>query len=534
MRILAAVVLLCAAFLAFAAPKMGRLLWPLPGSTTITGGHADTRPDHFHGGVDLRARTPLPVVAPTDGWVERLAVQPSGYGRVLYFRMDDGRTAVFGHLSRFVPPLEETLRDSQMVTGTYRVEMLYPEPRTELEFKRGAVLAYTGETGVGPPHLHFEIREGAVQTDPLANYSPVDTDKPVIVNLWWTTASGYSPVSIGTPLEERDGSGKWTTHQHAAIDVSEPIGFFIQTYDPGPWGRHAVPSIIRITVGEHVLHEEYPSRIDLAAPKDFYEEIVWSERKRYEKDVRRLFALLPPAQLQHSLTGIEGWLTNLRDATVTIEVEDRAGNVTQAFVPLSCGDFDTTQNAALPNVLHGGPFILQSDDVTLAWARLDSIGAREVMIVPWDIGFAKPCTLSYRFAPGERVPGLFFYERTASGGMRAIWRIASLDRDGAMSCTILRSGTYGVAEDHDPPTVQFSVRQGKINFKVRDAYSYIDDSTIRCLVDGVTAIAEYEYDKHGGVIWTRSPLTRGAHSIELSAGDRAGNVGRWVSTARIP
>jgi hypothetical protein len=82
--------------------------------------------------------------------------------------------------------------------------------------------------------------------------------------------------------------------------------------------------------------------------------------------------------------------------------------------------------------------------------------------------------------------------------------------------------------------VQFSVLQGKIRFKVRDALSYIDDSSIRCTVDGSTAIAEYEYESNGGAIWTQIPLARGAHQVEMSAGDRAGNVGRWASTVRIP
>ena len=517
------------------AQVSGNLLWPLPSSQTLTGGFADTRADHFHGGVDLRARTPEPVVAPTDGWIERMAVHPSGYGRVLYFRLDDGRTAVFAHLSQFAAPIEEALRDSQIVAGTYRVDVIYPEPIVEMKFARGATLAWTGKTGVGPAHLHFEIREGAVQTDPLANYPPHDRDKPVISGLWWTTTSSYSPMSLGTRLEaSAEANSRWHTHQHQPINEREPVAFFIQTYDPGPWGRHAVPSVIRIRVRDAVVHEEHPARIDLAAPKDFYEEIVWSERKRYDRDVRRLLAPPPPNYYRISPQNNEGWLSGLQNEEVTIEVEDRAGNVATARVPVSCGNFDTLETRLPPRELNSAAFSLRTDDVTLAWVDLQSTSPHEISAGPPDFAFARPCTLTYRFAANEQIPGMFIYERTASGGMRALWRIAALDAEDSISCTILRAGTYGVAFDSDPPTVSFSTLHGKLRFKVRDNLSYIDDSTIRCTVDGITAIAEYEYEDSGGFIWTQQPLARGEHDVEISAGDRAGNIGRWMATVRIP
>ncbi|MDD5088591.1 MAG: M23 family metallopeptidase, partial [bacterium] len=149
-------ILLCAMCLA-AIPGDGRLaaepLWPLPDSRTLTGGFADSRPDHFHGGVDLRTfGKALPVIAPTDGWIERFAVSPSGYGRSLYLRLADGKTAVFGHLSRFQPRLESMLRDSQLAVGTYRVDCLFEDSAESCGFRAGDTLALTGRSGIGPPH----------------------------------------------------------------------------------------------------------------------------------------------------------------------------------------------------------------------------------------------------------------------------------------------------------------------------------------------------------------------------------------------
>lgn len=516
-----------------AADRLSALLWPLPSSRTLTGGFADTRPDHFHGGVDIRAREPQPVIAPTDGWIERIAVNPSGYGRALYFRLADGRTAVFGHLSQFSPSIEEAMRDSQIVTGTYRMDVSYTEPRVELTFKRSATLAYTGQTGSGPPHLHFEIREGAVQTDPLASYAPVDRARPVIVNIWWTTLSDYLPTSAGTPLETPKNGGKWLTHRRQPIHTNQPVALCIQTYDPGPWGRHAVPTTIRLRANGQVLYEDFTGRIDLTKSKDFYETVLWSERKQFNRDVRRLFAPPPPQQYALTASSKVGWLTNLSDTEVTVEVEDRAGNVTTASIPITCGNFDGAATLPPPTALQTGAFTLSNSDCSLAWATLSQISPSEVVVSPADIGFSRPCTLSYCYTPGARA-GLFFYERTAAANFRPLWPIASPDNSEYMACEILCGGNYGVAMDTTAPVLQLSLLRGTIRFRLTDGSSWVDDRTIRCRVDSLTAIAEFEYQERGGVIWTQNPLTRGPHEVQLTAGDRAGNILTWHSTVHIP
>jgi hypothetical protein len=519
------------AVIVFAGSGSGSLLWPLPSSGTLTGGFADTRPDHFHGGVDLRAQTPQPVIAPTDGWVERLSVNPSGYGHTLYFRLDDGRTAVFGHLSRFAPLVEEALRDSQLVTGTARIEIVYPVPRVELTFTRGDTIAYTGKTGTGPAHLHFEIREGTVQTDPLSNFEPQDHAKPVITGLWWTTLSGYSPVASGFRLNAPQRGNQWLTHQRHGIDTNEPVAFFIQAYDPGPWGRNAVPAAIRIRVNGELVHEIFPGRIDLVGPKQFYGDIIWAQRRRNRRDIRRLFLPPPPAQYAFTPIASDGWLSDLSNATVTIEVVDRAGNTATAEVPVTCGP---AHNAPVPPpcALTSGAFTLFGDIPSLAWAKLSPRSPSEIFISPAEMGFARPCTLAYHYAPANRA-GLYFYERTSASSWKPLWSIAELENGETMSCTILHGGTYGVALDTIPPQIQLSAFGGRIRLRAFDVGSWIDDGTLRCTVDSLTAIPEFEYDARGGFIWTRTPLARGRHDVQVTAGDRAGNVQTYRSILRI-
>ena len=503
--------------------------WPLPDSRVLTGGFADSRPDHFHGGVDLRTYgKALPVIAPTDGWIERFAVSPSGYGRTLYFRLADGNTAVFGHLSRFEPRLESMLRDSQLAVGTYRVDCLFGDSARSCGFRAGETLAYTGSSGIGAPHLHFEIRDGAVQRDPLSFFEPRDASPPVITAVSWTTLGAVSPVSAGKALAlERESSGTWRADPIVSEDA---VALFVQAYDPGPWGRHAVPTAMRVRRGDRIEYEAECARIDLLGARDLYAKLVWPARRDHRKDVRRLF------EFPHPKSGFEtpGWLTDVSGELITIEVEDRAGNTASVTLKVTARAPTPREFTPACSSLTAGRFVIETgDDPLAAWAECELLSARELRVGESGFAFGDRHVLTYSFSEGESLPGLYFYERKSSGGRRALWRSAELDSPSSMSCRILRGGVYGVSEDSEPPKLLISGRSGKITFQLTDAESGIDDSSVRCTVDGRTAVAEYEYKEGGGEIWTPCALAKGDHDVEFTAADRAGNERRWNVTVTV-
>ncbi len=519
-------VLLCLA-LSSAPSLTSELSWPLPHGKILTGGHADSRPDHFHGGVDLRTGPePREVVAPTDGFVERIAVNPSGYGRTIYFRMSDDRTAVFGHLSRFVPPLEKILRDSQLVQGTYRVDFAPDSLSSAMHFRRGEILCYTGQTGMGPPHLHFEIREGAVQTDPLASFSPEDKQSPVVTSLRWIGASEYTPWSSGNPLALTKVSS--TENRAPTVRTNEPVAFFIACYDPGPWGRNAVPARIRVEADGQTVFDVSPARIDLLGPRDIYEQLVYAEYVA-DRDVRRLFKSIPtptPAQLP------PGWISDA--APVRIIVTDRSGN--EATVSLNV---ETTASSRLvsgkPYVSHQtSDFSLNSsDDASASWVSLTQSGENQVSISPPDVAFGDRLRLNYKLN-GRSFENQYFYSVRSNGSRRSIWRIPESADTTVVSCYILKAGTYGVGFDATPPKLLLSSRNGRIHFKLTDEASDIDDTSIRCMVNGQIAIPEFEYEEDGGYIWTQSTLKRGKQQVDFTAADRAGNEKSWTVSVTIP
>lgn len=94
-----------------------------------------------HSGVDLAARMGTPIVATSDGIVERASWQ-GGYGLFIALEHGGGIQTRYGHMSRL------NVSEGQKVL-------------------RGEVIGYVGSTGRSTgPHLHYEIRVNGQAVDP--------------------------------------------------------------------------------------------------------------------------------------------------------------------------------------------------------------------------------------------------------------------------------------------------------------------------------------------------------------------------------
>lgn len=159
--------------------------WPLDlPDRQVTGTFMEARSGRFHSGLDMRTagRVGVVVRAPVAGRVVRVRASAEGYGRALYLRLDDGRTLVFAHLRAFSDRIRAPLVEAQWRRGRYAQDLYLDGDGLPVE--AGEVLALSGATGVGAPHLHFEVRDAKSRpVNPIGLFDLPDDRPPEIRGL---------------------------------------------------------------------------------------------------------------------------------------------------------------------------------------------------------------------------------------------------------------------------------------------------------------------------------------------------------------
>ena len=170
----------------------------------------------------------MPVLAVDSCWVWRIRIWNGGYGKALYAQLGDGKIVVYGHLSGYPLEIEALVEQEQDLRGAYEVEM-YFEPNV-FRFLPGDTIGFSGETGSGPPHLHFELRSGRhdhEKINPVPDYLDVaESIPPRIKGLWFTPLAAASALGGShRPLEIACGTEPDT------LFVSGPFGVSVSAVD---------------------------------------------------------------------------------------------------------------------------------------------------------------------------------------------------------------------------------------------------------------------------------------------------------------
>ena len=140
---------------------------------SLAGNFGEPRPNHFHGGIDIRTEMAVgkPVFAIADGYVERITVGMYGFGNAVYVRHPNGTTSVYCHLKSFCPYL------NRLVSGRLQRARQYADPIDvhlrpgQMPVAAGQFIAVSGNTGSSvAPHLHLEIHD----TETWAMRDPLD------------------------------------------------------------------------------------------------------------------------------------------------------------------------------------------------------------------------------------------------------------------------------------------------------------------------------------------------------------------------
>ncbi len=175
------------------------------------------------------------VYAARDGYITRIAMSPRGYGRYLVVRHRDGYYTTYAHLSAFGETLERVVRTEQLRQGKFSIEMKF-QP-TDFPVRKGEVIAYSGESGAGNAHLHFEIRD--------ENFNPVnpllfpnirhftDTEPPVFQRLAITPMDEHSFVEyeFAPKIYRAYARNKATFAIAEVIRATGALGFSVDAVD---------------------------------------------------------------------------------------------------------------------------------------------------------------------------------------------------------------------------------------------------------------------------------------------------------------
>lgn len=204
----------------------------------LSGTFGELRSGHFHSGMDIKTGgvEGKNIYAVADGYISRIKVSATGFGKALYITHPNGFVSVYGHLRGFNDAIATYVKDKHYEYESFELD-LFPG-KDEFLVKKGEVVAYSGNTGgSGGPHLHFEMRLASTQTpvNPLLfGFEVKDFIRPTITGLKVIPANAESMIDGKQEARIFVIEGWGEQHRiknNDTISVSGPFSLAINTVD---------------------------------------------------------------------------------------------------------------------------------------------------------------------------------------------------------------------------------------------------------------------------------------------------------------
>ena len=208
--------------------------WPVGAKVGIAANFGELRPNHYHMGLDCKTdqKVNLHVYAAAAGYIARVKIDASGFGRSIIINHPNGFSTLYAHLNNFYPELEKYITAQQYKLQQWDVTIEIPE--NLFPVKKGDFIAYSGNTGGSQgPHMHFEIRD--TKTDKVLNpllfgFPIPDAIEPGILRLavYDRRLSTYEQTPKIYLLKKINGVYKPAT---PIIVTTDKVSFAITAYD---------------------------------------------------------------------------------------------------------------------------------------------------------------------------------------------------------------------------------------------------------------------------------------------------------------
>ncbi|MEP0010574.1 MAG: M23 family metallopeptidase, partial [Balneola sp.] len=311
-------------------------LWPTNSGKFLSSTFGETRSAHFHAGLDIKTwgREGYKVFASKDGFLDKLLITNKGYGKAIYIKHHDGSYTVYAHLQRFNEQFQK-IADSIRVNEldySYTFEQSFEEQR--IKVKKGDIIGYTGSTGIGPPHLHFEIRNSLNQPiNPLlSNLAVKDTVAPV-----------FSSILIEPLTVKSSVSGSFFPQEVHPINIINDTTYFDTVFVDGDFGlsanvydqanlvnnKYAVYELMLILEGRTLYHEKL-DRFDFAKADNMFVNRIPAVNSG-KRDFQRLFG---QQKFGHPFLFEESQFSATEQGRYEVVARDYYGNHSVAVIPV--------------------------------------------------------------------------------------------------------------------------------------------------------------------------------------------------------
>jgi len=529
-----------------------KYIWPIKSKQVLTGSFGEYRSVRFHLGVDLSSGgvNGRKVIASNSGYVSKIIYQKWGIGYAVFIKHKNGETTMYGHLSRFAKKIlhnKKVTKIKDLIADKKDFKILFSP--NEIKVLQGQTIAFSGDTGIGPTHLHFELRDKNNKClNPLTNglfnrdrFAPIINSLAIVPIKNNISMDRYE--KFYTPIKKKN------RYYITPDKIKIPYNKFylkIDTFDRSGYNRVGILGI-RVYANNKLLYDFFFNKIkrDDRYRMGLYYDYTYSNYKNFiyflynRKNYKGVIDLnkfkknikIKIVVYDHSFNKRILYLWVKKDSLQKEEMPTYKANlIAGKKLKLKSSKFQITffKNSAFYNER----IVLESESPFFSFVRGISIKSKIYTITPENLTVNDPPEIRIKYS-GSDYKKIGIYIQPHNKPYYMYLKNSYNKNDNYFFANIRKTGKFFLARDDSPPSRQFIsnkhlIRKRIIKFKLMDTGSGIDLKKVFFKVDGRNIKWDYDIDKrtiyilrynrHNRFIWKR-----GKHSIKIQLTDRAEN-----------